>query len=380
MSVDASGLDGFADDLLDLVAEKIEESAREELDPMSPEEAVDKYFDVRDFDRSGTVNTQRSSLNYFIRWCEREGIDNMNDLTGRDLTNYRVWRRDEAPTRVDKLAPKTEETQQKITRKFIETCETFDACPEGLNHKVIIPSLDEEDEIRDDMLDSKRAKDILAHLRKFEYATVEHVIWHLFAVTGARISGIHSLDVDDYHSNGDESFLEFEHRPDEGTTLKNGEKGEREVSIRASTSELLDDYLATHRPDVEDEYGRRPLLASRHGRLSEGTIRKYCYKWTRPCIIEGDCPYGRALDECEATANDAAYKCPGSLSCHPVRKGYITQRLRDGVPKFALAERCNVAEDVIDKYYDKRTEEEKRQARKELLESVLGDEEDYGGA
>jgi hypothetical protein len=281
---------------------------------------------------------------------------------------------------VDKLSPKSEASQQKITRKFIETCETFDACPSGLNHKVIIPSLDHEEEVRDDILDSERAKDILAHLHKFEYATIEHVVWLLFAVTGVRTSGIHSLDMADYHSDGDDSYLNFEHRSEEGTTLKNGKKGERQVSIGASTSEVLNDFLATHRPDVEDEYGRSPLLASRYGRLSKNTIRKYCYKWTRPCVVEGGCPFGRDPNDCDAMSNDAAYKCPGSLSCHPVRKGYITQRLRDGIPKFVLSERCNVAEAVMDKYYDKRSDEEKRQARKELMESVLGDEEDYGNA
>lgn len=52
--------------------------------------------------------------------------------------------------------------------------------------------------------------------------------------------------------------------------------------------EILDDYVAHKRPDVTDEHGREPLLATGRGRLSKSTIRKYVYKWSRPCVYGTD--------------------------------------------------------------------------------------------
>lgn len=370
-------LHDYAEELSELVKQKVADADKDDLDPITPADAVDKYFEVRDLNRSSTVKTQRSSLGFFVRWCDDEGIDNLNDLTGRDLADYRIWRREDAPVKVDELGPKTEQDQQQITRKFVETCETFDACPSGLHHKVIVPKVDSEDEISDEYLESDRAEAILQHLHKYEYASVEHVTFLLFARTGARVGGLRALDVDDYYDKASPAYLDFVHRLDEGTPLKNGRNGERNVSIRDHTSEVLNDYIENNRPDVEDEYGRRPLLASQHGRLSENSIRKYCYKWTRPCAVKGTCPYNRDPETCEATNNDKAYECPGSLSCHPVRKGYITQNLRAGLPKFLLAERCNVDEDVIDKHYDHRTEQEKMEARNRMMEALPGLQDGY---
>jgi integrase len=369
----------FGNELADQVAERLVRQLGPSLESMTPEEAVNKYFDTRDLKQS-TEDTHKSSLyNHFVYWCENVGgIDDMNSLTGNDLADYRVWRRDEASDRVDKLSPKSEETQQKITRTFIEYCESWEVVRPSLHEYVLVPNVDKEDAVRDEVLDSGTAKDILEWLNKYEYGSLQHVVVLLFAACGARTGGVHSLDRDDYTSESDGGYLKFQHRPESGTTLKNGKDGNREVEISDSVCDVLDDYLKDHRKAHTDEHGREPLLTTSHGRLATSTIRNYIYAWTRPCAIGRKCPYEKNPDECEARRNNWAFKCPDSLSCHPVRKGYITAELKAGVPKAVVSERCDVSEAIMDKHYDFRTEAEKRKARRVARRLAHTSESTYG--
>jgi integrase len=252
---------------------------------------------------------------------------------------------------------------------FIKRCEQWEFVTPGLHEYVLIPKVSRSDEVRDEILNSDTAKQILDWLGRYEYASLHHVIWLLYAESGARLGGIHSLDVSDYVSQRDGGYLKLRHRPKTGTTLKNGEEGERDVSITLGVCDVLDDYLDDKRVDQTDEYGRTPLLTTSHGRVSKSTIRTYFYAWTRPCVIGMGCPYGRDSRECDAAKrNNWAYECPDSLSTHPIRKGYITAELKAGVPKTLLSERCDVSEKILDKHYDHRTEQEKMKARRIAME------------
>lgn len=357
-------LGGFGDDFAEQIAEMVAKRVGPDLTPQTPEGAVTKYFEERNLP-TDSENTHWSSLhNHFLKWCtEVEGIEEMNGLSGNDLAKYQKWRREEAPTRVDKLKPTSEETQQKITRVFIKRCEKWDFVRPGLHEYVILPDVKKEDRVRKDKLASDRAKDILEWLDSFEYTSEEHMVWLIMSATGARLGAIHSLDLGDYVRNEQGAYLKFRHRPKTGTTLKNGVDGERKADIKTSVADVIDDYIDKTRTDNTDEFGRTPLLTTSHGRLAKGTIRNYIYAWTRPCVIGEQCPYGKEPEECEgARRKNWAYKCPDSLSCHPVRKGYITAELEAGVPKAILSEQCDVSEDIMAKHYDLRTEDAKLDA------------------
>jgi integrase len=189
---------------------------------------------------------------------------------------------------------------------------------------------------------------------------------------------VHSLDVDDYLPDG--PALKLEHRPETNTRLKNEYDSERRVFISEATASIIDSYIDDKREDVTDEYGRKPLITSKYGRPQKTTLRNYVYRWTEPCQIGKDCPFGKEdISKCDAARrlNDA-HKCPGSKSPHPVRKGYITAELNAGVLIEVLSGRCDVSPETLKKHYDLRSEEEQMRARKEMFEKVHKDKPGYG--
>lgn len=132
------------------------------------------------------------------------------------------------------------------------------------------------------MLEAEDAETMLAYLERYKYASLRHVTASLLWHTMVRMGAARGLDVRDY--DPENQSLRLRHRPDTGTPLKNKERGERMLAISGDFCLVLDDWLRERRPDVTDEHGCRPLLATSYGRVASGTIRKFCYQLTRPCI------------------------------------------------------------------------------------------------
>jgi integrase len=187
-------------------------------------------------------------------------------------------------------------------------------------------------------------------------------MWH----TMMRVGEIHALDCADYDPAN--QSLEVVHRPKSGTTLKNQGKGERFVALSDDVSELLDDWIENTRPSVTDNHGRDPLISTTEGRAHTTTLRGDCYRYTRPCVVTGECPHGRDMEECEATSYDSASGCPSVESPHALRRGGITHALQEGWPMKAVGDRANVSETVLSMHYDSRSEEEKMEQRREYLD------------
>jgi integrase len=148
--------------------------------------------------------------------------------------------------------------------------------------------------------------------------------------------------------------------------LKNGKSGERELSISTEAAQILDGYLQANRDNVTDEYGRTPLLTTSNGRLQKSTIRQYVYAWSRPCVIDKGCLVDKDPDTCKAAqTNNAAYKCPESVSPHPIRRGYISYLRANGVPTDdVISQRCDANPETIEQWYDMSKESERREARR----------------
>ena len=340
------------------------QSTVSQLRPLAPNSALEMYFQQREKEVSdATYQSHQYRLNHFARWSDEVGLDNMNDLTGRKLHEYRLWRR-----RDGDLNSVSVRTQMSTLRTFIRFCERIDAVPDGLHKRVDIPTINGDDGSRESMLDPDDAAQIIDYHRKFEYASGQHVVVELLWRTGIRIGSLRALDVGDYDPR--ERSLELVHRPETDTPLKNQSGGERFISVRPSVCDLLDDWIEHQRPETTDDYGREPLITSQHGRMHTSNLRVLVYCATRPCVY-AECPKDRNPNECEAARRmDKASSCPVNSPPHDLRRGAITNMLRQEVPIDAVSDRVNAGRDVLETHYSQLTEREKMLQRRTLFDEL----------
>lgn len=333
-----------------------------ELEPITPEEAVNLYMHHRKPELSKkSMQNHRYRLNSFVEWCQDVGLENLNGLTGRDVHRFRTWRIEQD------IEPITLRSQLATLRVFLEFCATIDAVEDGMRERVMLPEVDSENESKDEKLEESHAGELLEYLNRFEYASRKHVVIGVLWHTGIRLGSLRAFDLGDF--NPEERYLELRHRPETQTPLKNGAAAERYIAVGERYCKIIQDYIDVHRYDVTDDYGRRPLITSCHGRLSATSIRKLVYKATRPCL-HGACPHDRDPANCEAMSHDKASTCPSSRSPHGIRRGSITKHLRDGTPEEIVSDRMNVSSDVLDKHYDRRTEHEKMELRRQFIKDL----------
>lgn len=168
----------------------------------------------------------------------------------------------------------------------------------------------------------------------------------------------------------EEQYLQFIHRPDRGTPLKNGRDGERAVGLTEYVVDVLDAYIANQRHEKFDDNGDAPLFASEVGRASPNAVRAWMYLATQPCL-HSPCPHGNERKACEYVDYSKGSQCPSSRSPHQVRTGSITWQLNRGVPIEAVAERVNTSVRVLKRHYDQPTRiEELEERRREHVDRL----------
>jgi integrase len=319
----------------------------------------DKSSDVTD----SSLSNYETTLRKFVGWLEDEGITNLNTLTSDEIQQFKEWRQEQVKT----ITLKTDMT---CIKDFIRFCEHIDAVPKDLRLMVRIPKPDDSEEVADAVLTQEEATQILDHLDTHEYASIRHVIVLILWKTGMRRGSLYALDKRDF-DDGSKPYLRVRHRPDTGTPLKNKNKGERDVRVSGEVAGVIRDYLRFNHPGEEDEHGRVPLLSSTPGKRCEAsTIQRNVYTATRPCHYTGECPMDRDQQECEAMSFNTASKCPGSVSPHALRRGYVTEALNSGQPKDVTADRVDMTREVMDKHYDKATKNEQMERREDYLVDI----------
>jgi len=283
-----------------------------------------------------------------------------DELTSEHVEQYSEWRKYDSLEREDPLKDSTLSDDMYLFEEFVEYLIEHRLVPQRFQMAVQHPEINSGDGVDEKRLDPDVAKASLDHLRKYEYASVEHVTMELFCESGPRKGGVFGLDVVDF--DADQGVLKFDQLGQQSTPLKKGEESEREITLYGDTVDIIQDYIANVRPPATDSEGRKPLLTKGDGRIGKSTLQKISYKWTRPCKVGLDCPHDRDPEQCDAAQrNNSAYKCPSSRAPHHIRTGYITDQRNQGTSAKAIEHRCDVSPRVQKKHYDLPDSDEKRE-------------------
>jgi site-specific recombinase XerD len=363
---------------------------------MAPREAFELWMQRQQGRKADeTLASYRYRVRPFIDWLEDCGIDNLNDLSGRDILRFDAERQERD------VQQNTLNNQFGTIRLFLSFCADIDAVDEELPKTVDPPLLSKDDRVNTEKLPSERATRILDRLSTYAYAGRDHVIMLLLWRTTARLGAVRGLDLEDLYLDEDAierlryqddlnvggevideilgavdpPFIYFRHRPDTGTPLKNGYGGERPVNISEDVAEVLRAYIDVNRVDV-DEGGRQPLLTTEKGdagRISKSGIRQRVYILTQPCRFGGDCPHDREIETCEAREHGHESKCPSSRSPHRLRTGSITWHRDRGWPPEVLAEKANTSVQMINAVYDQPEQLKRMATRRSYLDNLDSD-------
>jgi site-specific recombinase XerD len=366
--------------------------SEDDLDPMTPEEAFDLWIQQQDIAES-TSDSYRYRIQPFIDYCERNGIDNLNNLKTRDVKTFEAqrWSSDVEETTLN--------NQIGTLEQWSQYCFELNAVKESIVHAWNAPDLSKEDRVNTAKLITERAQEIVDHLDTYRYASRHHVLMLLLWRTTARIGTVRSLDLDDVYLDSDDQerlrellesegyaphvvkaildeaelpFLYPRHRPETETPLKNKYGGERVINIADWVADVIRAHIKVNRDEVEDEYNRDPLLTSQKGggRLSTSAMRNWSYILTQPCEFGGQCPHDRDPEECEAREHGHGSKCPSSRSPHKIRTGAITHHRDQGWPVPDLAQKANTSEELIEGVYDQPEQLVRGASRREHLDKL----------
>lgn len=284
---------------------------------MHPERAVERYLQERKPEVStSTYRNHKYTLNRFEEWCAETELEDVAELDGFHVHDFKIHRRENAD-----IQETTLRNNMVALRTFVRWLESMGVVSGEVADKILIPNPD--DDTRDTKIEPETARDILEYLEKFEYATLRHAAFTLLWDTGFRLGTIRALDLDDYHS--EEQYVEVQHRPETGTPLKNKQNAEREVNLHQWVCDVLDDYVQMNREDVRDEGERKPLLTTQYGRPAGTNLRQNINVLTRPCHYSGECPHGRDMNACEARSYNKAQRGARRL-CPPTHYAGASSR------------------------------------------------------
>ncbi|ELY92645.1 site-specific integrase [Natrialba taiwanensis] len=137
------------------------------LEPYAPQEAVTDFLeDQKEGQAKNTVQNYKYALRPFVDFCHENQIENLNDLTGRRLKEFKTWRGKQ-------VSLTTLRNQMWTLKKFMRFCQAIEAVPHGLPMKVesLVPQKDGNDS-RDEFIEAEIADVILDYLEKYEYGSL----------------------------------------------------------------------------------------------------------------------------------------------------------------------------------------------------------------
>jgi len=318
-----------------------------DIPDLSVPEAVDRFIARNRPNWKGeTERTYRKSLDTFEEYAADEGLSSLSDIQRWELGAYTDWLAEKD------YARSTIQSKQKQARRWVKWLESQGFVEVGLHLAIEPLRLDDKEQTSDDILPPDELAELLTWYRDSPRyrGTRNHAMLEIVAHVGARRSGLVALDIGDWEPESRK--LAFLNRANRGTRLKNGDRHERKVILSETPAQVLTEYIDYERIHKHDDEGRRPLLSSRQGRPTRGTITNWMYQATQPCLTQS-CPHSKQRHHCEWTQQTQASQCPSSKSPHPVRRGSITWQLNLGRDPSDVAARAATTPQVIRRYYDR---------------------------
>ncbi|MFP9062334.1 tyrosine-type recombinase/integrase [Natrialbaceae archaeon A-chndr2] len=302
------------------------------------------------------------TIPHFIEFAEQKGIETPRRISPDIVDDY-----------VNELQSEFEPdatvlTYTKNVRAWLRWIGKRQMCDEHVYRILDKDELGLTPKARDEAFSEHTAKHILSKLRQQRRGSTCHALLELCWNAGPRIGDIHSLDVQDFNPN--ENTIQFRHRPESGTRLKNGNEntatkgdGERDIVTQESVVEAIQIYVRNERPEVTDAYDRDPLFATSHGRAAKSTLRRWVYKATS-CRWS---PEESTAQTCDGNCDPDSSVCPLSYYPHAIRRGAIVNHLSGGLRPDRASERFDVSPQVLKKHYDPRAKEKKLVDRSEAV-------------
>lgn len=150
-------------------------------EPLAQREGINLYLQDREREvAEATLQAHGYRLERFAEYCDEHYIENLDNVTGRTVQRYKIWRAEDVNT-------VTLKSQLDTLRVFLQFCESIDGVMDGVADSIQSPSPSYDENRSDDIVPSEKADEILAYYSKYEYATIHHARFRLLWGSGMRI-------------------------------------------------------------------------------------------------------------------------------------------------------------------------------------------------
>lgn len=366
----------------------------DDIQPLRIGKCIERYIDNRRGELSdATIRSVRSRWRWFEQFCDAYDVEYTTDLNRPLLSKYKQKRREMGRD----PNPVTMVTQLNTVKNILQHLADWGFAEPNLHQAIHVPELRDKEDVKENAIDPEVALRVLEYLRRYEWASRQHVVFELIFTTTMRSGTVRALDIDDIH--WEDNLIGAQHRPKSGTPLKNKQHGERLIAVPDRTTEMLKDWINNQRPTPNDPSSRRrPLIATQHGRASKTTIQSDVYGVMRPQYIGEECNCTREHAEkswrsrlgdeeferrrrssnheidlsCAASNKNNASTCVDVEGPHALRKAAVKYHIDNGWDEklHQLSDRANAEEEVLRKHYDQATEKERAERRRDTMDDM----------
>jgi len=322
--------------------------------------------------RKSTIRNRRQHVPKFLKFADEADINYASDLTVAVIEAYA----DEICNRYENNSDATSITEAKTSRAFLNHALRYAECNVGITFPLKKDEMGLSMPLRKVSLATDRASELIPNDGDFGYAERHTALLTLCWCTMLRIGELRALDREDFDT--DEGVLHVQHRPEQGTPIKNGDDegeektrgGERYWPLPDDVVTVLGDYLTSKDSHPLDKNGREALFTTEEGRASDSTLRRDIYEAT-------SCKYAdkprEGGEDCDGTCNRDSPICPYSVSPHAVRHGAIEYHLDNGMTIDEVEYFGDVSRDVLLSRYDNRSERRKMKSKRPAAENSWND-------